>query len=121
MMLHQRLAMMMAIVAVTVAGLAAAADEGLQKNAALTTPQPDQVEKGLQLYAQYCIHCHGINMVTPGTAAFDLRTFPHNDKPRFVHSVINGKNNRMPAWGDVLQPSQIDDIWAYVLTGGKKK
>ena len=58
-------------------------------------------------------------MVTPGTVAFDLRTFPHDAKSRFVDSVTHGKNNRMPPWGDVLTPQQIDEIWAYVRTGGK--
>jgi mono/diheme cytochrome c family protein len=25
----------------------------------------------------------------------------------------------MPPWGDVLKPEDIDNLWAYVLTGGK--
>lgn len=77
------------------------------------------VAKGKALYGTNCIHCHGRNMVTPGVAAFDLRQFPHDDKARFVNSVTNGKNNRMPPWGDVLKPEDIDALWAYVLTGGK--
>ncbi|HUN51244.1 MAG TPA: cytochrome c [Candidatus Sulfotelmatobacter sp.] len=77
------------------------------------------VIKGKQLYSENCLHCHGLNMVTPGTAAFDLRQFPHDDKARFVNSVTHGKNNRMPAWGDILKPEDIDALWAYVLTGGK--
>jgi len=75
--------------------------------------------KGRSLYATNCVHCHGVNMVTPGTVAFDLREFPHDDKARFVYSVTNGKNNRMPPWGDLLKPDETDAIWAYVLTGGK--
>lgn len=58
-------------------------------------------------------------MVTPGTVAFDLRRFPHDQKPRFVDSVTHGKNKAMPPWGDVLTPEQIDELWAYVGTGGK--
>jgi cytochrome c55X len=80
---------------------------------------PAQVTKGKALYGTNCLHCHGINMVTPGTAAFDLREFPHDDKARFVNSVTHGKNNRMPPWGDILKPEDIDNLWAYVLTGGK--
>ncbi len=57
-------------------------------------------------------------MVNPGTITFDLRRFPHEDKPRFVHSVTEGKNGRMPAWGDLLSVQEIDEIWAYVKTGG---
>ena len=80
---------------------------------------PAQVTKGKALYGTNCLHCHGINMVTPGTAAFDLREFPHDDKARFVNSVTHGKNNRMPPWGDILKPEDIDNLWAYILTGGK--
>ena len=80
---------------------------------------PAQIAKGKTLYGTNCIHCHGINMVTPGTVAFDLREFPHDDKARFVNSVTHGKNNRMPPWGDILKPEDIDNLWAYVLTGGK--
>jgi mono/diheme cytochrome c family protein len=80
---------------------------------------PAMVSKGKSLYSTNCLHCHGLNMVTPGTVAFDLRQFPHNDKARFVNSVTNGKNNRMPPWGDLLKPDDIDNLWAYVLTGGK--
>jgi mono/diheme cytochrome c family protein len=92
--------------------------------AAQVSPQPAandpaQIAKGKALYGSNCIHCHGINMVTPGTVAFDLREFPHDDKARFVNSVTHGKNNRMPPWGDILKPEDIDNLWAYVLTGGK--
>ncbi len=80
---------------------------------------PAQASKGKALYGTNCLHCHGINMVTSGTVAFDLRQFPHDDKARFVNSVTHGKNNRMPPWGDLLKPEDIDNLWAYVLTGGK--
>ena len=75
--------------------------------------------KGKALYSQHCLHCHGLNMVNPGTYSYDLRQFPHDEKPRFVNSVTHGKNNRMPAWGDILTTQEIDEIWAYVETGGK--
>jgi mono/diheme cytochrome c family protein len=75
-------------------------------------------QKGKQLYAKNCLHCHGRNMVTPGTVAYDLRQFPEDDKTRFQTSVMKGKKN-MPPWGDKLTQEQIDDLWAYVLTRGK--
>ncbi|TXL74676.1 c-type cytochrome [Vineibacter terrae] len=74
--------------------------------------------KGKQLYAKNCLHCHGRNMVTPGTVAYDLRQFPEDDKPRFEASVTKGKKN-MPPWGDKLTKEQIDDLWAYIMTRGK--
>ena len=34
----------------------------------------------------------------------------------FVDAVANGKRN-MPAWDDVLNPEQMEALWAYVITG----
>jgi mono/diheme cytochrome c family protein len=45
-----------------------------------------------------------------------LRTFPRDAHARFVDSVANGKRN-MPAWDDVLDPEQIEALWAYVIAG----
>lgn len=83
--------------------------------------QRAQIERGKQLYADHCSHCHGFNMVTAGDVTYDLRQFPHDQPQRFLYSVVNGKNDRMPPWGDVLTLEQIGDIWAYVRTGGKAK
>ena len=62
------------------------------------------VAKGKALYAHHCSHCHGFNMVNPGSIAYDLRQFPHDDKARFVHSVTEGKNGRMPPMGRFVEP-----------------
>ena len=88
------------------------------RSAASEQPDPEMAAKGKALYMHHCSHCHGFNMVNAGTIAFDLRQFPHNDRARFVRSVTEGKNGRMPQWGDLLKPQEIDEIWAYVLTGG---
>lgn len=84
-----------------------------------TTPTRAEFDKGAQLFAQICSHCHGPQMVNPGNVSFDLRKFPHDYAARFFNSVRNGKNN-MPPWKDVLQPEEITAIWAYVRTGGKE-
>ena len=34
----------------------------------------------------------------------------------FRRCVANGKRN-MPAWDDVLDPEQIEALWAYVIAG----
>jgi mono/diheme cytochrome c family protein len=81
-------------------------------------PSADLVQKGKELYAHDCSHCHGFNMVNPGTVTYDLRQFPHAQKERFVNSVITGKGGIMPQWGDKLNLEEIDALWAYVLTGG---
>lgn len=57
-------------------------------------------------------------MVNAGTSSYDLRKFPRDDRDRFFTSVVRGKNS-MPAWGDMLQPDEIEALWAYVRTGGR--
>ncbi len=81
-------------------------------------PPPELVAQGRSLYRQLCSTCHGVNMVNPGTSSFDLRKFPREDRGRFFASVVHGKNS-MPAWGDMLQPDEIEVLWAYVRAGGK--
>jgi len=71
------------------------------------------VKKGAGLYEQACSHCHGVDMKTTGTT-FDLRTFPKNDKERFINSVTNGKGS-MPAWGNKLSEEEINNIYEYVI------
>lgn len=106
------------------AALAAGPSEGSPPPATPATataedpPDPDLARQGSALYRQLCSACHGIRMVNPGTSSFDLRKFPHDDRARFFQSVIKGKNT-MPAWGDMLSQQEIEQIWAYVRTGGR--
>ena len=74
---------------------------------------PAMADKGKRTYTQNCARCHGLNMVSVGSAFFDLRTFPADEKPRFLDSVRNGKRV-MPAWRDSLSAEEIEAIWAYV-------
>ena len=76
---------------------------------------PVQIEKGARIYERTCAPCHGPRMADPQGAA-NLRTFPRDQKSRFVVLVTKGKNN-MPPWGDVLQPDDIEALWAYVIAG----
>ena len=72
-----------------------------------------QVDLGKTTFAQKCSHCHGPNMVNSGTVTPDLRRFP-DDQPRFVTTVKQVKNGRMPPWGDILSDDEITALWAYV-------
>jgi LSD1 subclass zinc finger protein len=74
-----------------------------------------QYKKGATSYRKRCARCHGVNMVNPAPGIFDLRTFPEDDKERFVDSVLNGKN-AMPSWGDVIDGEHVDLLWIYVTT-----
>jgi mono/diheme cytochrome c family protein len=105
------------VAALTVAFAAVAEESGPKMGDAALDPA--QVEKGRQIYALRCSHCHGLNMVTAGNVTFDLRDFPRGQQERFFESVTNGKNNRMPPWGDVLTQDEIGDIWAFVRSRGR--
>jgi mono/diheme cytochrome c family protein len=92
-----------------------------QTSTPAATPQPDPsgeealVNQGKIIFAQRCSHCHGFNMVNAGTIAPDLRRFPA-DRERFFATVKQGKNDRMPPWGDLLSDDQIASLWAYVAS-----
>jgi mono/diheme cytochrome c family protein len=100
------------------AGRAAAPDE-LPQPAGGPGSEAEQAESGKALYAQHCSHCHGFSMVNAGNVVPDLREFPEDNKHRFADTVTQGKNNRMPPWGDVLSSAEIEALWAYVRARGK--
>jgi mono/diheme cytochrome c family protein len=77
----------------------------------------EQARRGAEIFERNCAPCHGHRMQDP-ESAFDLRKFPPNQHERFVNSVTRGKN-QMPPWGDMLQPDDVEALWAYVLTGGR--
>jgi mono/diheme cytochrome c family protein len=99
--------------AVMLAPDATAADATADPAATSTTEA--LYKKGKTSYRKRCARCHGVNMINPGVGVFDLRTFPPDDKARFVDSVSNGKN-AMPSWGAVLKPEGMDALWLYVTT-----
>jgi mono/diheme cytochrome c family protein len=77
---------------------------------------PDLVQQGQRLYQQFCLYCHGPNMVNTGANAYDLRRFPRDQRERFYTAVTIGQG-RMPGWGDVLTEVELQALWAYVSTG----
>jgi mono/diheme cytochrome c family protein len=102
----------------TAARAAAVAVASVAFAAAATAQQQDganqaKIDQGKQTFAQKCSHCHGPNMVNSGTITPDLRRFP-DDEPRFVTTVKQGKNGRMPPWGDILNDEDLGALWAYV-------
>ena len=77
------------------------------------TADPADPEVGRKLYTSYCTRCHGINLVSSSGAYFDLRTFPRDDKERFLKSMNEGKR-AMPAWKGTVKPEEMEAIWAYI-------
>ena len=81
---------------------------------------PELVKRGEQAYLINCSRCHGVRLVNPVGYTFDLRRFPRNQRERFFNSVSKGKGN-MPAWGDLLKTDQIEALWSYICTEGKRQ
>jgi mono/diheme cytochrome c family protein len=80
--------------------------------------EAELIEQGRDLYSDLCATCHGRDMVNAGTFAFDLRKFPKDDFARFRNSVLDGKNQAMPAWRDKITEEDLAALWAYVRSGG---
>ena len=88
----------------------------------ICTPAPaeenfnkEQISAGAEIYAVNCSPCHGARMQDPGSA-FNLRKFPHDQRERFISSIVRGKN-QMPPWGDFFKPDQLEALWTYVTAG----
>ena len=69
--------------------------------------------RGERLYNKYCATCHGDDLQNNSGIAFDLRRLKADEHPRFVNSVLHGKN-AMPSWDGKLSPDQIESLWAYI-------
>jgi mono/diheme cytochrome c family protein len=81
-------------------------------------PPSEKLRLGAEIYARNCSPCHGPRMQDP-EGAFDLRSFPADQRERFITSVVRGKN-QMPPWGDLIKPDELDALWAYVTTGERE-
>ena len=95
------------------AACAAALPASAAEDAAPAPAQAASVEAGRRAYTNSCARCHGIGLVVTSSAYFDLRSFPKEEKERFLSSVANGKR-QMPAWGTIIKPETIESIWLYV-------
>jgi cytochrome c6 len=74
----------------------------------------DTAAQGARIYANYCATCHGDELQNNSNGlTFDLRRLKSDEYPRFVNSVMNGKN-KMPPWKGVLGENQIKELWAYI-------
>jgi mono/diheme cytochrome c family protein len=86
------------------------------QNPPVATFAPEQIKRGAETFSEYCTPCHGERMSNP--ELFNLKTFPPDQRARFINSVTNGKN-AMPPWRGQLKPDDIDALWSYVMAGEK--
>ena len=72
----------------------------------------DTVKRAIEEFVEY------VRANEPGTRLY--RAWQRQDDPtRFVTTVKQGKNGKMPPWGDILSEEQIADIWAFVSSRRK--
>lgn len=86
------------------------------QSAAQSAPQPNAGDalRGAKVYRQFCQHCHGPNLVNPGTVSFDLRRLQPDEYPRFTTSVLEGKGG-MPPWKAILKEGDLPALWTYIM------
>lgn len=82
-------------------------------------PDQDKIDAGETVYNTRCAVCHGDDLVNTGQT-FDLRKLKADERPRFEHSVLNGKN-QMPPWKGVLSDADIDNLWHYIRAHASEK
>lgn len=82
---------------------------------AAETPDPAKVEEGREAYESYCSACHGVGMENPVEGARNLKAFPNDEFDRWKEIVAKGKGD-MPAWEDILEAHEYDQIWYYVAS-----
>jgi cytochrome c6 len=85
---------------------------------AVAQSNESEIEQGREVYGDFCVTCHGRDMVNPGGVTFDLRKFPKDDFERFRNAVLNGKPPAMPSWRDKISDEDLKSLWAYVRSGG---
>jgi len=73
------------------------------------------IARGNQLYARYCLRCHGTGVVSAG-AYPDLRASGMVTGYAFPAVVLNGAlaSNGMPGFADKLTLSQLEDIRSFI-------
>lgn len=77
-----------------------------------------KIDQGREIYGEFCVACHGRDLVSTGPLTFDLRKFPKDDFNRFKDVVLNGKGQAMPPWREKLGDEDVTLLWEYVRSGG---
>jgi len=78
---------------------------------------PATVHEGGFLYGQFCVYCHGVNVIA-GSGVPDLRYASAETHHQFEAIVLGGTRESlgMPSFKDSLKPDQVRAIQAFILS-----
>jgi mono/diheme cytochrome c family protein len=86
--------------------------------AAAPSPGGDLYD-GWKMYAVTCERCHGQDALGSALAPDLRKSAATLGRDGFVQVVVNGRIEKgMPAFKDVLEPQQIENVYAYVAARG---
>lgn len=87
-------------------------------------PMMGDPEVGYKLYTKYCTVCHGEEGEGDGVMTKMIKINPadHSNANEMdplsnqdlVYSIVNGKSQFMPAWEDILTPSEVEALVSYI-------
>ena len=112
--------LLLTVVAGSMGGL-----QGMPESKAQETPQvSDVVMNGWRWFHVYCFRCHGVDALGSSIAPNlreSIKALPHDE---FIRIIREGRPEKgMQAWNVLLDESQMEDIYEYVMerTTGRLK
>lgn len=114
-----------AVVLVTVLATLVGGSRGVPESQAQETAQVSEVVmNGWRWFHVYCFRCHGVDAVGSSIAPNlreSIKALPHEE---FIRIIREGRPEKgMQAWNVLLDASQMEDIYQYVMerTTGRLK
>ena len=114
-----------AVVLVTVLATLVGGPRGVPESQAQETAQVSEVVmNGWRWFHVYCFRCHGVDAVGSSIAPNlreSIKALPHEE---FIRIIREGRPEKgMQAWNVLLDASQMEDIYQYVMerTTGRLK
>jgi cytochrome c oxidase subunit 2 len=104
--------------------------DGKKKEMSATADDPNKVytvaelkERGAKIYGANCVACHQVNgKGIPGAfPALDGDPVVNGPKEKQINVLLNGQNNKMPAWKAILSDTEIASVITYTRNNWSNK
>jgi mono/diheme cytochrome c family protein len=91
--------------------------------------ESDRLQAGARLFRQHCVRCHGddgsgkpARPMMPEISNFASNTWQDGrSNTRLQVSILDGRGDHMPAFGDRLSPQEARELIAHIRTLGRAK